>query len=107
MILAGDIARARANQPSANTEEAARVREEAAKRREAQLAAIDLKKVKIPVLAVNGDYDRPFAKTHRMWRELDNFSSGSVCLVLASNRYDEDDYYRDYDEYRRALETMK
>lgn len=31
-----------------------------------------------------------------VWRELDNFSSGSVCLVLASNRYDEDDYYRDY-----------
>ena len=34
-----------------------------------------------------------------MWRILDNFSSGSVCLVLASNKYDEDDYYRDYDEY--------
>lgn len=31
-----------------------------------------------------------------MWRELDNFSSGSVCLVLASNRYDEADYIRDY-----------
>lgn len=29
-----------------------------------------------------------------IWRELDNFSSGSVCLVLASNRYDEADYYR-------------
>ncbi len=34
-----------------------------------------------------------------MWRELDNFSSGSVCMVLASNRYDEDDYYRYYDDY--------
>lgn len=34
-----------------------------------------------------------------IWRELDNFSSGSVCMVLASNRYDEDDYYRDYDEF--------
>jgi hypothetical protein len=31
-----------------------------------------------------------------IWRELDNFSSGSVCLVLASNLYDADDYYRDY-----------
>lgn len=31
-----------------------------------------------------------------IWRELDNFSSGSVCLVLASNLYDESDYYRDY-----------
>ena len=31
-----------------------------------------------------------------MWRELDNFSSGSVCMVLASNAYSESDYYRDY-----------
>lgn len=30
-----------------------------------------------------------------IWRELDNFSSGSVCLVLASNTYDEADYIRD------------
>ena len=36
-----------------------------------------------------------------IWRELDNFSSGSVCMVLASNRYDEADYYRDYAEFRR------
>ena len=34
-----------------------------------------------------------------IWRELDNFSSGSVCMVLASNRYDEEDYYRNYDEF--------
>lgn len=38
-----------------------------------------------------------------LWRELDNFSSGSVCLVLASNVYDETDYYRNYDEYLKAL----
>jgi hypothetical protein len=31
-----------------------------------------------------------------IWRELNNFSSGSVCMVLASNKYDESDYYRDY-----------
>jgi hypothetical protein len=37
-----------------------------------------------------------------VWRELDNFSSGSVCMVLASNLYDEDDYYRDYEEYINA-----
>lgn len=37
-----------------------------------------------------------------IWRELDNFSSGSVCMVLASNRYDEADYYRDHAEYRVA-----
>ena len=35
-----------------------------------------------------------------IWRELDNFSSGSVCMVLASNRYDESDYYRDYNDYQ-------
>jgi dTDP-4-dehydrorhamnose 3,5-epimerase-like enzyme len=34
-----------------------------------------------------------------IWRELDNFSSGSVCLVLASNLYDESDYYRSYADY--------
>ena len=39
-----------------------------------------------------------------IWRELDNFSSGSVCMVLASNRYDESDYYRDYQQYLVALE---
>jgi hypothetical protein len=38
-----------------------------------------------------------------IWRELDNFSSGSVCMVLASNLYNEADYYRDYQEYLRAV----
>lgn len=38
-----------------------------------------------------------------IWRELDNFSSGAVCLVLASNRYSEDDYYRNYGDYLQAL----
>jgi hypothetical protein len=33
-------------------------------------------------------------------RELDNFSSGSVCLVLASEHYDELDYFRDYSEFK-------
>jgi WxcM-like, C-terminal len=37
-----------------------------------------------------------------IWRELDNFSSGSVCMVLASNLYSESDYYRDYGEFMRA-----
>ena len=32
-----------------------------------------------------------------LWRELDNFSSGSICMVLASHKYDECDYIRDYD----------
>lgn len=34
-----------------------------------------------------------------IWRELDNFSSGSVCMVLASERFDEADYYRDYETF--------
>jgi hypothetical protein len=34
-----------------------------------------------------------------IWRELLNFSSGGICLVLASEFYDESDYYRDYDEF--------
>ena len=38
----------------------------------------------------------------RIWRELENFSSGSVCLVLASEPYAESGYYRDYDEFCRA-----
>ncbi|WP_299336977.1 FdtA/QdtA family cupin domain-containing protein [uncultured Psychroserpens sp.] len=35
-----------------------------------------------------------------IWRELENFSSGSVCLVLASDEFDEDDYIRDYKEFK-------
>lgn len=34
-----------------------------------------------------------------IWRELDDFSSGSVCLVLASHIYNEKDYIREYDDY--------
>lgn len=34
-----------------------------------------------------------------VWREIENFSSGSVCLVLASEHYDEDDYIHDHDEF--------
>lgn len=34
-----------------------------------------------------------------IWREIDNFSPGAVCMVLASDYYDESDYYRDYDEF--------
>jgi uncharacterized RmlC-like cupin family protein len=40
-----------------------------------------------------------------IWRELDNFSSGSVCMVLASNRYDEADYYRNYDTFIEAVKS--
>jgi hypothetical protein len=33
------------------------------------------------------------------WRELENFSSGAVCLVLASATFDEEDYIRDFDTF--------
>ena len=38
-----------------------------------------------------------------IWRELENFSSGSVCTVLASEVYDEKNYYRNYEEFRDAV----
>lgn len=34
-----------------------------------------------------------------IWREIDNFSSGAVCMVLASDYYNEDDYYRNYADF--------
>ena len=38
-----------------------------------------------------------------MWRTLDNFSSGSVCMVLASAPYEEADYVRDYKDFLRIV----
>ena len=34
-----------------------------------------------------------------IWRELENFSSGAVCLVLSSGEYDEEDYIRNFDDF--------
>ncbi len=34
-----------------------------------------------------------------IWREMDNFSAGAVCLVLASEFFDESDYFRDYNSF--------
>jgi hypothetical protein len=41
-----------------------------------------------------------------IWREIDNFSSGSVCMALASMPYDESDYYRDYDAFLEAVHRL-
>ena len=67
------------------------------------------------IIAVSGSFDvilndgknqkrvslnRPNLALHvvpGLWRELDNFSSGSICMVLASHTYDEHDYIRNYD----------
>jgi dTDP-4-dehydrorhamnose 3,5-epimerase-like enzyme len=38
-----------------------------------------------------------------IWRELENFTAGSFCVVLASAYYDEADYFRDYDEFLAAV----
>jgi hypothetical protein len=42
-----------------------------------------------------------------IWREIDNFSSGSVCAVLASEPYDEGDYYREYDRFLAAIRECR
>lgn len=50
--------------------------------------------------------DRPYLGLYlgnMVWRELGNFSSGSVSMVLASTRYDEEDYIRDYDDFVRTV----
>jgi dTDP-4-dehydrorhamnose 3,5-epimerase-like enzyme len=38
-----------------------------------------------------------------IWRGIDNFSSGSVCMVLASEFYSEADYYREYEDFLKAV----
>lgn len=46
--------------------------------------------------------DRPFNGLHivpGIWRELVNFSSGSICLVLASHKYEESDYIREFQDF--------
>lgn len=38
-----------------------------------------------------------------IWREMDSFSQGAVCMVLASHRYDEADYFRNYNDFLAAV----
>ncbi len=42
-----------------------------------------------------------------IWRTLDDFSSGAVCLVLASEHFEEDDYIYDYDEFLKYVRCLK
>jgi hypothetical protein len=52
--------------------------------------------------------NRPFVGLYlcpMIWRELSNFSAGSVCMVLASHLYHEDDYIREYDEFLRIVRS--
>lgn len=73
------------------------------------------------ILAVNGSFDviiddgtdrrivtldRPNLALHvvpGLWRELENFSDDAICLVIASHKYDEGDYIRDYNAYQRLV----
>jgi dTDP-4-dehydrorhamnose 3,5-epimerase-like enzyme len=45
--------------------------------------------------------------TEYVWRELHNFSSGSVCVVLASEVYKETDYFRDYDSFTSTVRARR
>ncbi|MEJ0027233.1 MAG: alpha/beta hydrolase [Rhizomicrobium sp.] len=45
------------------------------RKRDAEFAAFDLSSIKFPVMAINGEFDRPRAMTHRLWRELDDFTN--------------------------------
>lgn len=42
-----------------------------------------------------------------LWRHLENFSTNAVCLILASEHYDENDYIRDYDDFRARVGTAE
>lgn len=42
-----------------------------------------------------------------IWREIDNFSSGAVCMALASDYYDEIDYYREYNQFISDAQRAK
>lgn len=44
--------------------------------------------------------DKGLLIRNNIWRELENFSSGAVCLVLASAEFDESDYVRDFEEFK-------
>jgi hypothetical protein len=42
-----------------------------------------------------------------MWRDIDNFSSGAVCMVLASAPYDEADYFREFEKFQSEAQLLK
>lgn len=50
--------------------------------------------------------DRGLLITSNIWRELENFSSGAVCMVVASAAYSEDDYIRDYKEFLAYIKNL-
>ena len=54
--------------------------------------------------------NKPYIGLHippGLWRELENFSSGAVCLVIAEDVFDEEDYIRDYDKFLESTKHNK
>jgi len=51
--------------------------------------------------------DKGLLINNNIWRELENFSSGAVCMVLASHTYTESDYIRNYDDFLEYIKTNK
>ena len=43
----------------------------------------------------------------KIWREMDSFSQGAVCMVIASHKYDEDDYIRNYKDFTAYIKKPK
>jgi pimeloyl-ACP methyl ester carboxylesterase len=86
---AADIARRFGAGEGRSAEDMQAFRQAAERRRAAMLEGIDLTAIRFPVLAINGEFDRPRAKTHRMWRELPNFTNvvlpgkGHLSAVMA------------------------
>ncbi len=58
------------------------------------------------VFSLNRSYTGLYVPS-MVWRELANFSSGSVALVLASDHYSESDYFREYDEFAQAAQAVR
>jgi dTDP-4-dehydrorhamnose 3,5-epimerase-like enzyme len=50
--------------------------------------------------------DKGLLITSNIWRELENFSSGAVCMVIASEAYDETDYIREYKTFLEYVKTQ-
>ena len=55
---------------------------------------------------LNHPYQGLFIDTNT-WRTLDDFSSGAVCLVIASEKFEEEDYIREYDDFKEYLKCLK
>jgi hypothetical protein len=50
--------------------------------------------------------DKGLLIENNTWREINNFSSGAVCLVISSGEFDENDYIRDYDEFLQYINQL-